>query len=154
MLLEIGTRIKKLSCQTKQKAVYIFKRCDFLEVCCVVQPSQWLLCTAGHQNLQSLWNLTKICRLVKFDQHFAKHLQLLLNCFPAFCFVSKTRMSWNLLLKSKDVGSAADSVFRISDCFLPDLCSFFCPPPWPEAKEKSFAEQMNFLWPSARGVGI
>ena len=20
-----------------------------------------------------------------------------------------------------------------------------CPPPWPEAKEKSFAEQMNFL---------
>ena len=21
----------------------------------------------------------------------------------------------------------------------------FCPPPWPEAKEKSFAEQMNFF---------
>ena len=23
--------------------------------------------------------------------------------------------------------------------------TFICPPPWPEAKEKSFAEQMNFL---------
>ena len=35
-----------------------------------------------------------------------------------------------------------------------DHLDLVCPPPWPEAKEKSFAEQMNFLWPSARGVGI
>ena len=36
------------------------------------------------------------------------------------------------------------------DCPLPwDIRCFICPPPWPEAKEKSFAEQMNFLglWP-------
>ena len=28
-----------------------------------------------------------------------------------------------------------------------------CPPPWPKAKENSFAPQMIFLWPPARGVG-
>ena len=109
MILEIDTTAKT-NYITRQSKTFQVKvpRIDATFWKSHVSCSQWLLCTARHQKLQSLWNLTK----------HLKQLSILL-------ILSKTRMSgdFDLLLqadwKDKDLVTA-DSVFQTSDCFHPD----------------------------------
>ena len=111
----------KLYCHTSKQISFIFSS----------QPSfsgslacQWLLCKAGHQKLQRLWNLTST-----LNQTFeAAQLisSILLN-------ISKERMSWDSasLLKAdkdKDLGFA-ESVLWTLGCFHPNQTSVLAQKP-------------------------
>ena len=55
----------------------------------------------------------------------------------------KVQSSKKIDLEAKKLEVRKPGVFLL---FFPiDTFIIICPPPWPEAKEKSFAEQMNFL---------